>query len=606
MIRQFKAGDTPTIRAQLAQQVNVDEDGEPGYEGIELDEVNLQDATVSVYIRHDPSGSIVAAGDEAEVVDVKEGHVEYTMAPTQTAAPGEYTIEFVAKWPADHAERPGEIKTWPTEGYETVEATDSINRDASLDILEIDVQFDHVDANSMSLGAIDDVESTVSTNQSNIGNLQNRTSRLSGDGTSADLESLSTGQIGNTHRVETETELRDDIGSFVHLQLADDITLDSPINQDIGSTDLRLDLNGHTITKDYTDDHTFHITTTGRAVIENGTFELDAGAEIGGVLFEIAVFGASACRYEDLCVIDNTHFALGARDCGLFYSSGCEIATSIKGSSQGGNDGIHPFDCDRVIINNYDITTSDDCISIAAENSNINQIVVGGGTLASDHGGVKIQANVAGHGAEIGRVTLNGPTVEESGKQAAISIFAASTSSRLIDTVRIPDATSKQASQRGLTLTDIQDLQYDVTVADCSGDYAANVSNCGSAKGDVEASGLSTTGVRHINVDGGSIDATIDGEGSSGDGVELEEAPNHDVRGSIRDMGNNGISMFGASGSVTEGCVVSATVTGCANWGYTEPDGYADYNLVQGTFLDNSTGSTNTNANTVVGDTVSR
>lgn len=198
-IRQFKAGDTPILTAQLAQETSVDEDGEPGYEGIELEEVELEEATVLVYIRHEASGSIVAAGDEADVVDVKEGYVEYAMDATQTAAPGEYTVEFVATWPDSHADKPGHKHTWPTEGYETIEATDSINRDASLDVVEIDVEFDHVDANSATIDSL------------SAGALENEVDRYIG--TDADVNDLSNTISDNEviviGRPETPYELTD-------------------------------------------------------------------------------------------------------------------------------------------------------------------------------------------------------------------------------------------------------------------------------------------------------------------------------------------------------------------------------------------------------------
>jgi len=315
-------------------------------------------------------------------------------------------------------------------------------------------------------------------------------------------------------------------------------------------------------------------------VIEGGYWDFNGSnrTQQSSVPAEVHVNNADLFKVEGVVARENLEFCFFANSCRVVRFIGIDTDTTVGG---GGADGVHVNSdsgaVEKVVVSHSTISSGDDCISCVATDHPIKNVSVSGGSLDSSVAqGVKVEIRGdAAAGTTFENVAVEGVVVSGAGGTDAVSCLNLRDDALDIKNVNI-DVVVQSPSDRGVRLEEVDGFTVD-----------ARVENPGSS------------GIIIGNCANGVVSGSVDGGDGTGAGVKVADSEGVQTTATIRRF-NDGMLV---AGSGTTDCNFNGVSKDNSNWGYNEVNG-ADGNLVQGVFSGNSAGETNTNTNTVVGDTV--
>lgn len=190
--------------------------------------------------------------------------------------------------------------------------------------------------------------------------------------------------------VTTEAELHDAVGKHSDVTLGNNITLTKTLQEDLGSSDLTLDLGTYTLTKgDGVNDRMIDIATTGSLDLTNGTIDCNRdGQNFPTVKSKEVVFSnGGTCTVSDVKLVDNSNYGFAVEDFdeAIFDTVTVDSNPGLltNSSDAAGLDGIHTFDCATVEVDDPNITAGGDGIAVGANERSAEEVVISGGNVSS-------------------------------------------------------------------------------------------------------------------------------------------------------------------------------------------------------------------------------
>ena len=362
--------------------------------------------------------------------------------------------------------------------------------------------------------------------------------------------------------IRTRSELVDGLHDAGYVTLGSDITLDglSPSNIDLGSENLFVDLNGHTLKRSAESaTYLLDVTTTGTVVVCNGVIDGNRRGQSyskSDSYHEITVDNASTLVANNLHVVDNCGFALRAGQCGRVSVTNVVIESGAQGlgSTAKGLDGIHTYDTGHLLVSNVNLATGDDAISITARDDTVEHVTVSGAVISTPENGSGVKLHVhrdAGSDVSIGEVDIDA-NVTDAG-YTGVHLLNDSSNGNGVDRLSVGGNYTSPGDSGIKADMPVADFRFSGTVSG-AGLHGLELQNGG---GDCHITGLvegsSRTGILVDGMTDLRIDATVDDNGSHG--CCIKNSQNVTLSGVF--AGNGGCGIYGVA--TTHGLL-----TGCA------------------------------------------